>query len=513
MSRKTTPPANLEAEEGLIACCILERAQEVVARCVEDKITPDSFFKPAHQVLFGAILSLHNEGVGIDEIILCEKLNTLNQLEAIGGHGEIYRIISRVETSAHYIHWLQIVKEKAALRRLISTASRIVEAAHAGQTADEIALKVDRLAEVAEAMAPGEKRAHTQTQRAQDKLCKLAESHLFDQNKRPPETPPILSLRGHHILNRGNFLALLAGKSSGKSSTIAAMLASLYGHPDADYLNFTGFNPHQMAVLHTDTEQSAEDHWNMLNRSMRRARVAEMPSWVKSVHLRRFAPRVRADMICALARKYHQEIGLCVVFIDGLVDLMRDFNDPGESTDLTNRLMELIEDTGCGIVTSLHVNPGQKRGENSEKGRGHIGTLTEQKAQNVILFKKDRKPDQTEIISIEVKDGRHGLGPGASCFTWSDEAKMHVTVPLCEGFTPLPSLADRKADQLAALARDIFDGWEGRMMPFSIVRDRAMQVGAMPTRTAERRINELMRAGLIIKSDSGHYGLNVQGPN
>jgi hypothetical protein len=85
-------------------------------------------------------------------------------------------------------------------------------------------------------------------------------------------------------------------------------------------------------------------------------------------------------------------------------------------------------------------------------------------------------------------------------------------LPLGEGFTPVPSLAQPKQD-LAILARDAFDGWESGAMPFVVIRDRVMQAASTSSRTAERRINELLRAGLVTKSTSGHYSLNAQGNN
>ena len=159
------------------------------------------------------------------------------------------------------------------------------------------------------------------------------------------------------------------------------------------------------------------------------------------------------------------------------------------------------------------MNPGAFKGKSSDKARGHLGTMLEQKAETIVLLDKQTGKDGDDLITISTKDARHGGVKTPPVFHWCDVAKMHVSLPLGEGFTALPSLAERKSDQLATLARDIFDGWEGEMMPFVMIRDKAMQVGSLPTRTAERRINELLRAGLITKSTSGHYSLNTQGPN
>jgi hypothetical protein len=190
--------------------------------------------------------------------------------------------------------------------------------------------------------------------------------------------------------------------------------------------------------------------------------------------------------------------------VDGLVDLLQDFNDVKEATGLVNDLMEICEETGCAVVSTLHVNPGPQKGKESDKGRGHLGTMLEQKSETILLLKKDMVQG-VDHITLATKDARHGGVKEPPTFRWCDEAKMHVSVALGDGFTALPSLASRKADELATLARDIFDGWEGGMMPFSMVRDRTMSAARCARATAERKINDLLRHRLITKTESGHY--------
>lgn len=513
-------PANLDAEEGLLASCILDPA--VIVRAEEHGINEASFFKPAHQLIWSATKAVYVKGNPLDEISLCEELNrrpfgTSTQLDAVGGHAEVNRLTNRIETTAHSLYWVKVVKEKAALRKLVSMATGLVERAYASEDLEALLARGEAsIAELMAETAKGETDApppNPGKARAEAKLLAKAEAFRFDLSKPPHEDPWILKLGGVEILHPGNFLAVIAPQKSGKSTTESAMIGSLFGMEGADYLGFTGRNPEGKGVLHVDTEQSARDHYSMMVRTLRRARYTDFPDWFTSLHVRRFSSEDRRKIVLGAARKMHGQRGLLAVFIDGVVDLLTDFNDIRETTALINDLMSLAEETGCAIICAIHVNPGAHKGKSSDKARGHLGTMLEQKAETIILLDKQTGQDGNDRITISTKDARHGGVKAPPVFTWSDEAKMHVTVSLGEGFTALPSLADRKADQLATLARDIFDGWAGGMMPFSMVRERAMQVGAMPTRTAERRINELMRAGLIIKSDSGHYGLNVQGPN
>ncbi len=120
-------PHSIDAEEGLIASCILDGGLEVLNECIEKRISEDSFFKPAHKFLFEALKELYEENIPVDEIVLFDKLQKLGHDEDVGGLATINRITDRIETVAHASHWLEIVREKALLRSLIKTSSGLIE--------------------------------------------------------------------------------------------------------------------------------------------------------------------------------------------------------------------------------------------------------------------------------------------------------------------------------------------------------------------------------------------------
>ncbi len=120
-------PHNIDAEEGLIASCIMDGGQETITLCLEARLSPDYFYKPAHQVIFQALLDLYEKGSVVDEIILVEHLGTQDRLEEIGGFSAITHLTNRIETTAHAQYWMEIVREKCLLRRLIKSATQIVD--------------------------------------------------------------------------------------------------------------------------------------------------------------------------------------------------------------------------------------------------------------------------------------------------------------------------------------------------------------------------------------------------
>lgn len=122
-----TMPHDVAAEQALIGSCILDGGKETLTRCIEAKIIPESFFKPANQLLFSGLIRLYEEGTPADEITLANKLKNLGQLEDAGGHAYINQVTGIIETTGHAQYYLDIVREKYLLRRLIKTASQTVE--------------------------------------------------------------------------------------------------------------------------------------------------------------------------------------------------------------------------------------------------------------------------------------------------------------------------------------------------------------------------------------------------
>ncbi len=119
-------PHNLDAEAGLLACCIIDGV-DVVSRCLEQKLSAEAFFSPAHRAVFEAVFALTERRSAIDIIILCEELRKRGELDAIGGPAFVNELTNRIATTAHAGHFIEIVREKHLLRRLIHTATGAVE--------------------------------------------------------------------------------------------------------------------------------------------------------------------------------------------------------------------------------------------------------------------------------------------------------------------------------------------------------------------------------------------------
>ena len=106
-------PQNIEAEQSVLAACLLngEVTEEAVMR-----LRPENFFRPAHRIIFEAIISLTNRHIPVDPIALADTLKSTGQLEAVGG-----RAFSLTSWERH----VDIVKRQSILRELVFAATQI----------------------------------------------------------------------------------------------------------------------------------------------------------------------------------------------------------------------------------------------------------------------------------------------------------------------------------------------------------------------------------------------------
>jgi replicative DNA helicase len=120
------PPQAVDVEMSVLGAMLLEK--EAVSRTLEI-IDETSFYKPAHQEIFKAIVSLFEKNEAADSITVVEELRRMGKLDAVGGPLYISDLTMRVTSSANVEYHSKIVLEKALLRNLITASSEITSRA------------------------------------------------------------------------------------------------------------------------------------------------------------------------------------------------------------------------------------------------------------------------------------------------------------------------------------------------------------------------------------------------
>lgn len=219
-----------------------------------------------------------------------------------------------------------------------------------------------------------------------------------------PYTPPkwTLSHNGVKFAKRGD-LHIVGGKAGhGKTAFMSQIMASLLcGNAGAMYCEIQGEPPR---VLYIDTEQSIDD---TIAVKLRVCNMAGLPADRPSDRF--IIARLRETT--SAADRYRQIIQLTwdfkptVLFIDGMLDLVADYNSQEECSQLIRELMVVATTMNLSMWCVLHENP------TTEKLVGSLGSIAQRKVTEVFTIVKHKGPHSKEpfksknfpLIFFEVK--------------------------------------------------------------------------------------------------------------
>jgi len=125
MSEVKELPHDLLAEKSLLGCLIID--SNAVDDLSDLKIEQKDFYHPQYGIIFESIVDLNLSNQPVDYVTLTSKLSEKGKLEAIGGKKALLNIVEDQASSANVYTYGKIVKDKAALRKMIRTAGRIVD--------------------------------------------------------------------------------------------------------------------------------------------------------------------------------------------------------------------------------------------------------------------------------------------------------------------------------------------------------------------------------------------------
>ncbi len=118
------PPQNLEAEQSLLGCLLLDK--ESIYKIV-DILNPEDFYNNNNKEIFTAMLELFNSQQPIDIITLSNRLEEKKILQEVGGRTYLAQLSNTVATSANTVNYANLIQKKATLRRLQISASEIMD--------------------------------------------------------------------------------------------------------------------------------------------------------------------------------------------------------------------------------------------------------------------------------------------------------------------------------------------------------------------------------------------------
>ena len=269
-----------------------------------------------------------------------------------------------------------------------------------------------------------------QEQRAREAEVK---QYLLDARKNYPEPYYMLEYKGVPFSTLGVIQALSGQKKNGKTFVLAQLMAAILSEgkertlqylaglqvPDRTihYLREKYKDPFYLpTVLYVDTEMEK------LNSAKVLRRVHWLCDWDTDKPNDRFhvlwlrgVTDVKDSEGKVIERAYAKRYRLIrmaieilhpnAVFIDGIRDIIGDFNDNAESAQLVGELMALAEQQGICIWNTLHMNP-RPGNDDESKMRGHLGTELGNKITDTLVSIKSKQSDGTVTFTVKQNDAR-----------------------------------------------------------------------------------------------------------
>ncbi|MFD2542093.1 replicative DNA helicase [Lacinutrix gracilariae] len=121
------PPQALELEEVVLGAMMIDKkgVDEVI-----DILSPEAFYKEAHQNIFEAIFQLFENSEPIDLLTVSSQLKKSQKLDVSGGDFYLISLTQKVSSSAHIEFHARIILQKYIQRSLIKISSEIIEDAY-----------------------------------------------------------------------------------------------------------------------------------------------------------------------------------------------------------------------------------------------------------------------------------------------------------------------------------------------------------------------------------------------
>lgn len=189
-------------------------------------------------------------------------------------------------------------------------------------------------------------------------------AHVLDLARPIADAEYLFRIKGNSTLPKGELIGLKGRAKQGKSQLEYYLISAILGSKNEDIHPIRD----DLKVFLFDTEQSQASLKKCSNRALK---TAELPI---STNHKRFVPFFLKPLTIDEKKSVIAEaIGAerpDIIFIDGIRDLLMDFNSLSESAELISWLLKLTDDYKCTIVCVLHQN------KNKEDGnmRGHLGT-------------------------------------------------------------------------------------------------------------------------------------------
>jgi len=354
-----TPPQDLLAEMSVLGGMLMNKA---VVDEVCELVGSGDFYQPKHSVIFDAITDLHADGQPADAVTVAAHLADAGILNKVGGGPYLHELLNAVPTAANAGYYAQIVSERAQLRRLIETGTRLVQYGFAGGAGGRDVAEVVNLAQSALSESALGRRSHAVAEFT-DFLDETLAEIFADKPARGLST-------GLGVLDdvigglKGGQLVIVAGRPGmGKTIEAVDMLRAAGIRQGESVLMFSlemSKNDIQKRILAAEAEVNLKRVIEGDVREYEAARLNKAADRLRGcfIHIDD-TPEIGLAHIRAAARKVAADKGLALIVVDYLQLMETGGNGQNRATELgavSRGLKVLARELNVPIVACAQLN-------------------------------------------------------------------------------------------------------------------------------------------------------------
>jgi hypothetical protein len=272
-----------------------------------------------------------------------------------------------------------------------------------------------------------------------------------------------------------SFVTLSGLPKQGKSLFITSAIASAFTGQAIFDMKLT-FPENRDRLCYVDTESSDYDYYKVLERMKRQMNKTELPENFDSFLFREDSHTDILQMI-ELYLKQHPDCSILI--IDGVLDLIADFNNVEQSFSLIQWLKKISKVHNLLICLILHL--GKKEGNTL----GHIGSYLDRKSQSVLKVEKNKQQRTIDLTAqfLRSADDIDTIAIAHNGFEWIQT--KHTTE------TNQPIWTKDKIELINRVVKQPIEFKE-------LIHDLSLVIGKSES-TAKKILKEWINSGAIVK--------------
>jgi replicative DNA helicase len=424
-----TPPQDVIAEQSVLGGMLLSK--DAISDVVEILRERD-FYRPAHELIYDAIVDLYGRGEPADPVTVSAELTKRGDLVRAGGAPYLHTLISSVPTAANAGYYAKIIRERAIMRRLVEAGTKIVQLGYTDE--GEVDEAVDQAqAEVYAVTERRESEDYVQLSEllpaAYDEIEKISSGVAGEGVKTGFKDLDALT-NGFHP---GNMIVLAARPAVGKSTLglDIARYASIHKRETSVIFSLEMSRSEiTMRMLSAEARvplnnirsgQLGEEEWAKMARRM--GEISDAPLFIDD------SPNLSLMEIRAKSRRLKQRHDLKLIVIDYL-QLMtsgkRVENRQQEVSEFSRQLKLLAKELNVPVVaiSQLNRSPEQRSDKKPMLSDLRESGSIEQDADVVILLhREDLYDSQNRSGEADLIVAKHRNGPTR---TITVSAQLHL---------------------------------------------------------------------------------------